>query len=151
MSDEPALTDEDWAEGEKYPGLGPEYFMAQRVVKDALKPFRAEHFKTIIDEATEQFAASLQEAMEDGLWGSVEMTLRHRLEHTVDEIVRHLLTGERRWVLEKYVFAAGYDALTIRRTVAAHLADELAARRIADLESENEFLRERIISLERRY
>lgn len=148
---EAAFTDDELAFGVEYPTLGPAYHAARDVAEKFMAPFEAEHFKPLIDKFAGDLRAQLWSDLENYLLSDVESNLQGSLWRMVDGTINALLTGET-WALNRYAMAqARYgDAEKVRAAVAKHLGDELAAGRIADLESQLKDARE-TIERQRRY
>jgi hypothetical protein len=103
--------------------------------------FEAEHFKPMIDKFGREFADALWESVKDHLLSDTELNLQGSMWHQVDQIMQGALSGER-WIMDRYVLGDKYDCGKARAAIAKHIGDELAAKRIEDLEAEVAKLKE---------
>ena len=145
MSDvrEAGFTPEDIAEGEEYQSLGPEYFAARRVTERAMTAFQAEHFKPMLTEFADQFTDKLWDSVRDSLLTDTEMNLQSSVCSMVEGTIRALLSGEE-WAMRRYPYCDYRDGEKIRKAIAEHSGDEIARRRIEDLEKELRQVRENL-------
>jgi hypothetical protein len=130
-----AFTADDIEQGEQYPSLSPEYFAARRVAEAVMTKFEPEHFKPLIDAFADQFRDKLWDDVRDYLINDTEQNIHTQICHMVEGTVRALLTGEQ-WAMNRYPFCDYRDGPKIRAAIAEHSCDEVAKRRIADLEKE---------------
>jgi hypothetical protein len=138
---DPILTDNDFAYAAQYPGLGPHYCPAQRIVEAALKPLTSDDAKVIAERVATQIYQQIVDATQDALWQDAEMNLQSKMWHMVDEIVRAILSGNLD-VINRYVLGNRYDCEAVRKAVASHIPQKIMTTRIADLEGENERLKD---------
>jgi hypothetical protein len=143
------LTDKDFAYAAQYPGLGPHYWPAQRIVEAALKPLTSDDAKVIAERVATQIYQQIVDATQDALWQDAEMNLQSKMWHMVDEIVRAILSGNLD-VINRYVLGNRYDCEEVRKAVASQIPQEIMTARIADLEGENERLKD-ALQREKRY
>lgn len=129
------FTDEDLKEGESYPSLGPEYFASRRVAEGVMAKFEPEHFKPLIDEFIDKFRERLWDDVRDNLIDDTEQELGSAVSAMVEGTIRALLTGDQ-WAMNRYPYCDYRDGEKIRKAIAEHSGDEIAARRIADLEKQ---------------
>lgn len=128
-----------------YQTLGPAYFAARRIAEKLFKNDESmlegeQSFKKIVDEVVEKVREGLYDYVEGHILSDLECNVQGKVYHLVDDTVKALLTGER-WALERYVLAQEYNSVHVRKAVAAHIPDELAKARIADLEKQIEQLK----------
>ena len=135
------LTDKDFAYAEKYPGLGPHYWPSQRIVEAALKLLTSDAAKVIAERVATEIYQQIVDATQDALWQDAQMNLQSKMWHMVDEIVRAILSGNRD-VINRYALENRYDCEAVRKAVAGHIPQEIMTARIADLEYENERLKD---------
>lgn len=133
------FTAEDLAEGAAYQSLGPEYFAARRVSQEFMAKFKEEHFKPLVDEFTDQFRDKLWSDICDYLIADTENNIQSSVCRMVEGTIQALLTGEE-WAMKRYPYCDYRDGEKIRKRIAEHSGDEIARRRIADLEAENKRL-----------
>ncbi len=129
------FTEQELQEGQKYQALGPHYFSSRRIVEGAMQSLSDRDMQEVIKTFVDDAYRKLQQAVEDSLWSDAEVNLQNQMWRTVDEIVKGILSGER-WAMERYALGPKYECDKIRKAVAKHIPDELAAARIADLEAE---------------
>ncbi len=133
------FTEENIADGEANPTLGPAYFAARDFVGRVMVNFEEEHIKPLADAVTkavtDQITEKVWDAFRDGLLTDTEYNAQGHIWHLVDDTVKALLSGES-WAIQRYPLASRYDADKVREAVARHIPDELAKARIADLEAE---------------
>lgn len=146
---EPILTDKDFAYAAKYPGLGPHYWPAQRIVEAALKPLTSDDAKVIAERVATEIYQQIVDATQDALWQDAEMNLQNKMWHMVDEVVRAILSGNSD-LISRYAIGNRYDCEAVRKAVASHIPQEIMVARIADLEYENERLKD-ALQREREY
>jgi hypothetical protein len=132
MTDGPIFTETDFKECNNST-LGVHYFSARRIVNDAMSSLGNKDFSEIVKTASDLIYRHIQDAVEASMWADAEANLQGKVWHMVDDIVRGLLSGEK-WLMDRYVLGEIYDCEKVRATVAKHIGDELAAKRIADLE-----------------
>jgi RNA 3'-terminal phosphate cyclase len=146
MTDE-CFTAEDLASAESYPTLGPAYFAADRAAKRFMAAWTEEHLapmaEAIVKEVASKIADKVRDDFKDFLLGDTESNLRTAIRRMVDGTVNALLGGEA-WALWAYPLASGYEAASIRAKIAEHIGDEVARRRISELEAEVARLQERL-------
>lgn len=132
------LTDDEFAgcvqEAGGFQTLGPGYFAARRVADRMLAGFESDPFRKVIDGLTKKLADEVWQSIDYTLSSDMESSVQNQIWHTVDQIVRAILTGER-WAVEKYALAERYDCEKVRETLARHVPVELQNKRIADLEA----------------
>jgi hypothetical protein len=143
------ITQADIDESKGHDVLGPAYFASRRIVDAAMEQFMAKELEPLVKASVDQFYMKLQEAVETSLWEDSAWNLQNKMWHMVDEMVRHLLAGER-WAIERYALAERYDGEKIRAALAKLIPQEIQALRIADLEAEVMVLRERLEMWQRR-
>lgn len=135
---DPIFTDADIAEGLANPALGPEYFAARSFMERVLAGFREEHIKPLADEitkeVTDKIAEKVWQVFQDSLLSDTEYNAQMVIERMVNDTVKALLSGDK-WAMRRYPLASRYDAEAVRAAIAAHIPDELAKARIADLEA----------------
>ena len=144
------FTPEDLADGESYPSLGPEYFAARRVCEGVMAKFEPEHFKPLIEAFADQFRDKLWDDVRDYLIGDTEQSLEGSVRQMVEGTIRALLTGEQ-WAMNRYPYCDYRDGEKIRKAIAEHSGDEIARRRIADLEAEVSRLTESLSYAQRHF
>ena len=103
--------------------------------------FSDEQFKPLIDAFTDQFRDKLWDSVKDCMLSDVEMNMQIEVCGMVEGTIRALLTGEE-WAMKRYPFCDYRDGNKIRAKIAEHVGDEIAKRRIADLEKEVKRLEE---------
>lgn len=145
---EAQITTEDVRQAEKYPSLGPAYFVARRVAENVMKGVEAEHFEPLIKKFSDELYDKIREATENFLQSDAESNVQGHIYHLVDQMVFGLLSGEK-WVMDRYVLAERHDGEKVRATVAKHIEEPLAAARIKDLEAQVERLRKDVEWLRR--
>lgn len=131
------FTDAHLAEGEESPTLGPAYFCSRDVVERAMAGVQASDFKPLIDSFSKEFTDAVWRTVQDHLLSDTEMNLQGAMWRQVDDMVKHLLAGEK-WAMDRFVLGARYDCERIREAVAAHIPNVLRDARIADLEAQLE-------------
>lgn len=72
-----------------------------------------------------------------------EYNAANAIRSMVNDTVKALLSGEK-WAMERYPLAARYDAEKVRAAIAAHIPDDIAKARIADLEKQVADLSQRL-------
>lgn len=146
MNDE-IFTAEDIAGAEAHPPLGPEYFAARRFMERFVAGWQDEHLKPLADEITKEVTDRIRERVwddfRDYLLQDTEVNAQGAIRHMVQSTVEALLSGEK-WAMERYPLANNYSAQKVRAAIAEHIGDEIAARRIAELEAEVKRLEERL-------
>lgn len=140
MSDKPEIfTNEDIEFGEQHPVLGPEYSAARSFMERFAESFRDEHLEPFMDvvvkNITDRIQEKARESLLDFLLQDTEYNAQNAIRSMVNDTVKALLSGER-WALERYPLAARYEAEKVRAAIAAHIPDDLAKARIADLEKQ---------------
>ena len=139
------FTDEDIAFGERHPVLGPEYSAARSFMERFAESFRDEHLKPMADEITKLIGDQIRDRVwddfRDFLLADVEQNAAGAIRGMVNDTVKALLSGDA-WALERYPLAARYDAEKVRAAIAAHIPDDIAKARIADLENQVADLRQ---------
>jgi|TARA_Y100000034_G_scaffold136722_1_gene215228 hypothetical protein len=138
-----AFTSEDIKQGEAHPELGPEYFAARRIAEGVADRIGVDAFKGMIDKFTDDFRDRLWSDIADYLVTDTEMNVQGAVRSMVEGTVRALLTGEQ-WAMNRYPYCDYRDGEKIRKRIAEHSGDEIARRRIADLEREVAGLNDRI-------
>lgn len=143
------FTDEQLAQGEQSPTLGPAYFAAREAARRFMEAFEAGHFEPLIKKFADDFRDKLWSDIDTFLISDTESNLQSEMWRFADNNVKHLLAGEK-WAIDKFLLGNRYDCEKIRATVARLVPKELQDARIADLEAEvmrlrtdNEFLRRR--------
>jgi hypothetical protein len=149
MSDR-IFTDEDFAEAQQYPTtLGPEYFATRRFMERFMAGWEDEHLKPlatkIADAAAEAIHEKVWDDFRDYLLSDTEVNAQGAIRKMVHETVLALLSGKQ-WALDRFPLTQGYDPHEIRKAVAGHIGDQVAAARIADLEAEIARLNDRLAS-----
>jgi hypothetical protein len=143
MSD--GFTDDDIDFGHKHPILGPEYSAARSFMERFMMGWEDEHLKPLAEavckEVTDRIRDKVWDDFRDYLLMDTETNATGAIREMVECSVRALLSGEK-WALERYPFANRHDADKVRAAIAAHIPDEVAKARIADLEKEVAQLRE---------
>lgn len=129
------FTDENIAEGEKSPTLGPAYFCSRDVVERAMAGVQSSDFKPILDSIVKQISDHVWTKMHDHLLVDTEMNLQGAMWSQVDDMVKHILAGEK-WAMEKFALGARYDCEAVREAVARYVPAELQDARVADLEKQ---------------
>lgn len=135
------FTEEEIAQGENMPDLGPEYFAARNAVSRYMQHFEAEHMKPLADEISKAVTARVWDDFKDWLLQDTENNLQSEMRHMVEATVNMLLGGHKRQA-GKYILTDYGDGEKIRASLAKLIPDEIAAKRIEDLEKENARLRE---------
>lgn len=139
MSEQPIFIEEDIEFGEQNPTLGPEYSAARAFMERFAESFRDEHLEPfmagIVKDVTDKIQEKARESLLDFLLQDVEYNAQGAIYRMVNDTVKALLSGER-WALKRYPLATRYDAEKVRAAIAAHIPDELAKARIADLEKQ---------------
>ena len=139
----PNFTAEEIAFGEQHPSLGPEYEGARNAAEAFMSKFEAEYFKSLIDQFADAFRDKLWTDLADWLIGDTESNLQSEMRRMVEGSVNALLTGEQ-WAFNRYPLAKYHDGEKVRKAIAAHIGDEIAKARIADLEKDISSLREQL-------
>lgn len=139
------FTEEDIAFGAEHPTLGPNYSAAQRFMESVMRDFEDNHIKPLSDAVTkvvtDQITEKVWEVFQDSLLVDAEYNLQNAIRNMVDGTVKALLSGEK-WAMQRYPLASKYEAEKVRAAIAAHIQDDLAKARIADLEADVANLRE---------
>lgn len=143
------FTADELSEAAEWETLGPEYFGARKAATAFMEKFKADHFKPLVDEFTDQFRDKLWSDITDYLLSDTESNLHSEVARMVEGTIRALLTGEE-WAMKRYPFCDYRDGEKIRKEIAAHSGDAIAQARIVDLEKEVARLREDL-DLRRRY
>lgn len=121
--------------------LSPAYFSSREIVSQFMKSFSDENFAPLATEFSKLFYEKLNEDIQAWLLADTESNLHGWMYRQVDDCVKALLSGEK-WALERYALSERYDGgVKIRAAVAQHIPSEIMDARIADLEAENEQLR----------
>jgi hypothetical protein len=89
----------------------------------------------IVKVVTDKIREKVWDDFRDYLVMDTEQNAAGAIRGMVTDTVKALLSGDR-WALERYPLAASYDADKIRAAIAAHIPDEIAKARIADLEKQ---------------
>jgi hypothetical protein len=146
MTDE-IFTEDHLSEGEKHPTLGPIYFAARDFMERTMSGFEEEHLKPLVDLVSKAATSAIEEKLWDHVRDSLLVDTGYNaqgfIRDAVDSTVKALLTGEK-WALARYPLASRYEADKIRAAIAAHIPDEIARLRIADLEEEIKSLKENL-------
>ena len=135
------FTAKEIAQGDDAPSLGPEYFAARNAAERYMQHFEAEHMKPLVDEISKAVQERVWDDFKDWLLADTENNLQYEMRHMVEATVNMLLGGHKRQV-GKYVLTDYGDGEKIRTSLAKLIPDEIAAKRIEDLEKENARLRE---------
>ena len=147
MTDETIFTDEDIAFGYSTPVLGPEYSAARSFMERFMEGWEDEHLKPLAEAVAKEVTDKIREKVWDDFRDYLLMDTEHNaagaIRGMVNDTVKALLTGEK-WAMERYPLASRYESDKIRAAIAAHIPDELAAARIADLEAELKQAREQL-------
>lgn len=147
MDDAPIFTEEDIEFGENTPILGPEYSAARRFMEGFAESLREEHLQPFTDEIvktiTDKIREKVWEDFNDYLLMDTEYNAANAIRSMVNDTVKALLSGEK-WAMERYPLAARYDAEKVRAAIAAHIPDDIAKARIADLENQVADLSQRL-------
>lgn len=140
------FTAEDFAEAEDFPTLGPDYFAARRFMDGFTAGWTDEHLaplaETISKAVSEQIRDKVWDDFKDYLLQNTQYNAAGEIRHMVEGTVTALLSGNE-WAMKRFPLTEGYDADGIRKAVAAHIGDKVAAARIADLEKQVADLEER--------
>ena len=135
MMSEQIFTDDDLSQsaihGHK---LDPAYFTARRVMEQFMAAFTDEHLDPLIKKVTDQIFETVHDQFESYLFDNAELNTAGAIERMVGDTVKALLSGDG-WAMQRYPLAAAYDAVHVRAAIAKHIPNELAAARIADLET----------------
>lgn len=134
-------TEDEIASGNEHPTLGPEYFAARNAVERYTKHFQEEHLKPLAEEIGKAVQEKVWDDFRDWLLADTESNLQSSMRHMVEATVNQLLGGHKRQ-LDRYVLTDYGDGEKIREAIAKLIPDEVAAKRIEDLEKENARLRE---------
>ena len=141
------FTAEDFAQADGYPTLGPEYFAARRVMERFMAGWQEEHLKPLADaickEVTDRIREKVWDDFRDYLLMDTETNAQGAIRDMVHRTVEALLSGEK-WAMERYPLANNYGAQKVRAAIAEHVGDEIAVRRITELEAEVKRLEERL-------
>lgn len=141
------FTGNDISEAERYPSLGPEYFAARRFMEAFMHGWTEEHLKPMADaiskEVSEKIRDKVWDDFRDYILADTEYNAQDAIRRMVHDTVEALLSGKK-WALDRFPLTAGYDAAGLRSAVAAHIGDDVAKARIADLEKEISELKERM-------
>lgn len=141
------FTDDDINEAIQHPSLGPEYFAARRFMDNFAKGWTKEHLEPFAEEITKTISDKIRDKVwsdfEDYLIQDTEYNAQQAIRRMVNDTVSALLSGKK-WALDRFPLTDGYDPLEIRSAVAAHLGDQIAKKRIANLEKELAELKERM-------
>jgi hypothetical protein len=135
------FNDDDLDQGKASPILGPDYFAARRISEAVMAKFEAEHLKPLVEKTADEFREKLWDDLKDYIIGDTEMNVQNAIWRMVKDTVQALLTGEE-WAMNRYPYEGYSDGEKVRKAIAAHSGDEIARRRIADLEKEVERLKE---------
>lgn len=127
------FTDQHIAEGEQSPTLGPAYFCSRDVVERAMAGVQSSDFKSMIDSIGKQIIDHVWEKVQDHLLSDTEMNLQGAMWRQVDDMVRHILAGEK-WAMARFALGERYDCEAVRAAVARSVPAELQDARVADLE-----------------
>lgn len=138
MSDD-IFTEDHLREAEKHNNLGPAYFAAGDAAKRFLAHWTEEHAETIgkaiAKQVTDEITEKVWDAFRDWLLCDAEMNAATTMLRMVDGTVNALLSGKE-WALKQYPLAKYHNGEAIRKAVAEHIGDEVARRRIEELEAE---------------
>lgn len=137
------ITQEHIEQAKGYGNLGPAYFASRDIAERAMAGFEAEHFKPLIDKFGKDFADALWDSVRDHLLSDTELNIQGSMWHQVDQIMQGALSGEK-WIMDRYVLGEKYDCGKVRETIAKYIGEELAAKRIEDLEAEVAKLKEEL-------
>lgn len=135
------ITDGDVAKTAGYKVLGPAYFAARRLAERVMAGAEPEPFKEIAKKAAELVREELYDYVETHLLSDVECNIQGHVRRLVENTVEALLTGQE-WAIRQYPHNEHQRGEQIRAAVAKHGGEPLLMARIADLEKENERLRE---------
>lgn len=141
---------EDINQGTASPTLGPDYFAARRISEAVMAKFEAEHLKPLVEKTADEFRDKLWDDLKDYIIGDTEMNVQSAIWRMVKDTVQALLTGEE-WAMSRYPYEGYSDGEKVRKAIAVHSGDEIARRRIADLEKEIERLKENLRSARGHY
>ena len=141
------FTADDIAEAEAHPPLGAEYFAARRFMDRFMSGWQDEHLKPLADEISKEVTDRIREKVwddfRDYLLMDTETNAQGAIRDMVHRTVEALLSGEK-WAMERYPLANNYGAQKVRAAIAEHVGDEIAVRRITELEAEVKRLEERL-------
>lgn len=143
MAGDAIFTDDDFAEAQQAPVLGPAYFSARRYVERSMAGAEPDIFKPIIDKAVENIRHALWDDVETFLLADTESNLQGTMWRTIDATVQALLTGEK-WAIERYAIGDRYDAKAVREAVIHHAPPALWDKRVTELQAEVDLLREQL-------
>ena len=138
-----AITPEDVAQSDGYETLGPGYFAARRIAEQLMAGVESDPFKKVAEKVTDDIRTAVYEYVEDHMRSDMESNLKSHIVDMVDSTVKALLTGEK-WAMERYPLSTRYDAVDMRAACAKHGGEPLLMQRIADLEKEQERLRQHL-------
>lgn len=130
MTDD-TFTEKDLSQAEQYENLGPQYFMARRVVEKAMQDFEDDMLKPIIEKAAQAFQDELWDKVRDTIWADTEYNLQGAMWRGVGQIIEGLLGGND-WALKQYVTGPGYDAQKIRTALVRLVPDEIQNAALQD-------------------
>jgi len=144
---EHVYTEDDIAQAEQYPNLGAEYFAARRFMERFTKGWEDDHLKPLADTVAKEVCDRIKEKVWDDFRDYLLIDTEYNAQGVIREMVhgsvQALLSGEK-WAMERYPLANDYTAQGVRKAIAEHIGDEIAQRRIAELEAEVKRLEERL-------
>jgi|ERR1043165_1301130 hypothetical protein len=123
------------------PHIEPEWTRSHVIAEQITERFEAEHFKPLLKKIEDYVSEHLWDMVRDSLLGDTTHNIAGHICHRVECTVKALLGGNK-WAVDKYVMDQYDGGKSIRKALASVIPTEIMDARIADLEKDNEKLRD---------
>lgn len=141
MTDE--FTKDEIEFGEQHAALGPDYKRAERISREIMEKFKAEHFQPLVDQFAKEFVDRLWRDVEDYLIADTELNLQSKIRDLSEASISALLGGNRP-LAERYSLKPHCDPTKIRAAIFEQFKDELIEIGIAERDEKIEELKEQL-------